>query len=397
MRSARFGFGDRAVCRRVLTAVVVLLLSVGRGPLGPRPTWAAGTDPVRLHASAGWGRPAVDDTTVYYLSKAHELFAVNRGTGRERWRRTLANNANLTAGIDVIVWRDLVVAGDGGVFAFDTRTGDLRWRFAPEDDLPGRFIGGVIDGALLVGSTTGGVAALELATGSVRWRTGVGAGRTTVFAPVSTGDLVVAAWAAFDQGPRSGGLVGLSVRDGAVRWRMQFPRSHGLLAASAAGPPMITHDSTIVSAATDGTVYGLSIASGNVAWILPPVPIPFSGGEHEDVRVVASAPPLAVVTSLSGRLSAVDLADRREAWRYVSPPDGSVGFGLTVRGPWAFVPFASGRMLIIDWRTGREKRWLGGLARRFDWPPVPAPESASDQMYLTGEDGLYVFDADPES
>lgn len=395
MRSARFGSSDWAVRRRAVT-VAALMLSVGRGPLSPRPTWAASADPVRLHASAGWGRPAVDGTTVYYLSKVHELFAVDRGTGRERWRRTLANDANLTAGIDVIAWRDLVIAGDGGVFAFDATTGNPRWRFAPEGDVPGRFIGGVIDGALLVGSTAGAVVALDLATGDVRWRTILRVGRVTVFAPVSTEDLVVATWTAFDEGPRFGGLVGLSVRDGTVRWRVSFPRSRALLAASAAGPPTITRDSTIVSAATDGTVYGLSTASGDVAWTLPPVPAALSGGEHEDVRAVASAPPLAVVTSLSGRLSAVDLADRREAWHYESPPDGSVGFALAIRGPWAFVPFASGRLLIIDWRTGREKRWLGGLARRFDWPPVPAPGSASGQMYVTGEDGLYVFEADLE-
>lgn len=377
----------------------VLMLGVGRGPSGPRPASASPADdvPVRLHASAGWGRPAVDRTSVYYLSKAHELFAIDRTTGRERWRRALSrDDSGLTAGIEIVVSDDVVVAGDGHVFAFHASTGEPRWQFAPEGDLPGRFIGAVADGTLFVGSTAGAVSALDLASGEVLWRTTLRDGRVSVFAPVVTGDLVVVAWTDFDEAPRSGGLAGLRARDGTVQWQTPFPRPHAWLAASAGGSPAVIGDA-VVGASTDGTVYALSRVDGTVVWTVPAVPPASSGGEHEDVRLVASASSLALITSNAGVLSAVDLGDRREVWRFVSPPDGSVGFSLTVRGALGFVPFASGRLLIVDARTGREKRWLGGPSQRFDWPPAWAQEPDDHQMFVTGEDGLYVFDTNLEN
>lgn len=398
MRPARFLSGKRGVVwRRAASAAAVLMLGAGRGPLGPRPASASPADDVlvRLHVSAGWGRPAVDRTSVYYLSKAHELLAVDRATGRERWRRALArDDGALPAGIEVVVSNDVVVAGDGQVFAFDASTGEPRWQFAAEGDRPGRFIGAVVDGAVFVGSAAGTVTALDLGGGEVRWRTRLRRGRTSVFAPVVAGDLVVVAWTDFDTTPRSGGLAGLRARDGTVQWQAAFPQSHALLAASATGPPAVVGDA-VVGAATDGTVYAFSRVDGTVVWRLPAVPPAFSGGEHEDVRLVVPAEEsLALVTSQAGLLCAVDLRDLREVWRVVSPPDGSVGFGLTVRGELAFVPFASGRLLVVDSRTGREKRWLGGPLQRFDWPPVSAPEPTNSDVYLTGEEGLYVFKAD---
>lgn len=398
MRPARFLSGRWGVAwRRVASAAAVVMLGVGRGPLGPRPASASTADDVlvRLHASAGWGRPAVDKTSVYYLSKAHDLFAIDRATGQERWRRALARDDGApTAGIEVVVSDNVVVAGDGHVFAFDASTGEPRWQFAPEGDRPGRFIGAVADGTVFVGSTAGTVTALDLGSGEVRWRTSLRRGRTSVFAPIVTGDLVVTAWTDFDTTPRSGGLAGLSARDGTVQWQTPFPRSHALLAASATGPPTVVGDA-VMGAATDGTVYAFSRVDGTVVWTLPAVPPAFTGGEHEDVRLVVPAEEsLALVTSQAGLLCAVDLRDVREVWRFVSPPDGSVGFGLTVRGALAFVPFASGRLLVVESQTGREKRWLGGPSQRFDWPPVPAPEPANRDVYLTGEEGLYVFRSD---
>jgi len=262
----------------------------------------------------------------------------------------------------------------------------------------------VHDGAVFAGSASGALIAVDASTGRERWHVHLSGGHVTVFAPVVDGELVVAAYTDFGTSPRSGGIVAVDAADGRRRWLTRFPRTSAVRAASAAGPPAVTAE-LVAAAATDGTVYVLSRTTGRVQWSVPPqMPTTLASAmamvlpsgesevplmtEHEDFRVVRVAGSRLIITSLAGVLTAVDLETRATIWRYQSPQDGSNGFDLNVHGEMAYVPFASGRLAIVDAKTGRALQVIGQPTQRFDWPPAVS----GDQLYLTSEDGLYVVD-----
>lgn len=424
-------------------AVAVVITEAWRCSPSGEHLRAASAHPTKLHGSSGWGRPAVDDRTVYYLSKRHELFAVDRHSGIERWRRSLGTASGVTAGTHVVRVRSVVIVGDGDVFAFDAQSGNSRWRLGQEvvHD-PGRFVGAVVptpivepdlsmlgrsrvadaplpsagpkevdgnlEGSIAIGSSSGTCTFVNPETGAQRGQVTVGGSRTIVFGPVADDDLVVAGFTDVTVSPRVGGIVAVTTHDSHVLWRAEFPRAVPELASGAAGPPVLV-GSLIYAAASDGTIYGLERATGRVRKRVPAVPFvepavgndptrsrgiqPSLGGRpraraHEDFRVIASLPPLLVITSLTGRLTAVAADTLQERWIYSSPPNGSNGFGVATHGSLLYLPFASGRLALVDLRTGTEVTTWGGPTQRFDWAPVVAGR----QGYLTAEDGLYVFD-----
>lgn len=399
---------------------------------------------VRLHDAAGWGVPAVDRQSVFYLSKHHELFSVERSTGRERWRQRLNAVDGLTQGIGVRLADGLVIVGDGDIFAFDADTGRRRWR-RPAGELraAGRFLGDVVDDAVIVGSASGRVAAIEVTTGQTRWQTAA-VSVATAAAPVkpvaavvplvpvmpvrpampvvpvvntdavvlpeataeaeSAGDgrsedrVVYVAYADFAGLPRRGGVVALSVRDGSVRSTWPFPESSG--PASAAGRPVRAGSLAFV-AATDGHVYGLGAIDGadhragsRVEWHWGPERLPFLADGVSDIRALAVAPGRVIISSLSGVLIGCSLAARGDCWRFSSPADGSNGFGVSVsvRQRLVFVPFASGRLGVVSLDAGHLVEMVRLPGSRFDWPPV----SAGDQTFVVAEDGLYELRASDE-
>jgi outer membrane protein assembly factor BamB len=346
--------------------------------------------PTRLHAAAGWGEPALDATTVYVLSRHHELFAVDRGSGAVQWRQPLADGPAATQGVNVLTAGRLVVAGDGGVFAFTGRTGTPVWRIGADGNAgrtPGRFIGSAVTDTIWLGSASGVVSAVDVSSGELRWRTQVAQAQVTVFAPVVDGDLLVAAFTDFAASPREGGLVAMDAGTGAIRWLSRFVSRAPPLPASAGGPPLIAGD-LVVAASSDGAIHVVRRVNGEERWTLPAV----AGGDllpaHEDFRALAVVRPHLIATSLSGVLVAYGLDAPVERWRFVSPPDGSIAFALTVADARVYVPFASGRLLVVSAADGRLIRVIGGGSRRFEWPAV----IGGGELYLVAEDGLYGCD-----
>ena len=147
----------------------------------------------------GRGTPALLGRTAFFLSRHHELVALDVRSGQMRWRRETRGPGATTAGTSVVVTPTTVVAGDGGLVAF-THAGVERWRFAPEHGgNAGVYLGDSAGNVLLAGSSVGRLWAMDTESGVVRWSLDVGKGRrATVFAPTVADGIVLAAFTAFD-------------------------------------------------------------------------------------------------------------------------------------------------------------------------------------------------------
>jgi len=356
---------------------------------------------VRIHASEGWGRPAVDTARVYFLSKRHELIAVARNTGLEEWRASLGRGMLLTAGTTVLIAGATVVAGDGDVFGFDCTTGALKWRFrSVEDDVPGRFVGASPDGLVLTGSRSGRVYAVDAETGALRWTSPTLGDHVLVYPPATAGEddvtddqgTIAVTYADFSGTPRTktGGVVLLDAAHGSVRWRTEFPDPGHGIGAAGVGPPALAGP-IVAAASSDGTVYGFDRSSGAIVWSLPPVGShdPAGGGapQVEDVRALA-VKGLLVATSLTGTLIGVDLRNGRELWRSVSPLDGSIAFAAVTDGQVAYLPHISGWLVAVNLADGTERWRVGGSGVRFEHPPAVFEH----RVYATSAEGLYAVD-----
>lgn len=360
--------------------------------------------PVRLHAGAGWGRPAVDRSTVYYLSKHHQLSAVDRPTHALRWTQRLNDAPGVTAGTTVGLAGDVVVAGDTDVFAFDRRSGRPRWRFVSGyDDSPGQFMAAPGGQLVVSGSGSGRLYALDAATGALRWRTPPLGEHVTVFVPVLDDPDVIAPFTDFGAAPRVGGVASFHGRSGALRWLVRFPPLDATRPVGAGGGVVATRRE-VFAAASDGTVYAFDRETGRRRRRWPPAPCSRGGGDpassadapaHErpadavdDFRALAVRGDTLLVSSLSGVLCAIGLADGRVRWQYASVLDGSIAFGMSLGARHLYLPYASGRLIAVRVDDGREQWRIGGPGHRFEWPPA----RGGGRLYASGEDGLYELD-----
>src|SRR6476659_684708 len=106
--------------------------------------------------AAGRGQPAVRGDTAWFLTRTHDVLAVDVGTGRLRWRRSTGEPGDETLGSSVVAVDDRIVAGDYALLAMDARTGQRLWRFEPSDGYgPGLYLGVAGNGLVFAGSPAG--------------------------------------------------------------------------------------------------------------------------------------------------------------------------------------------------------------------------------------------------
>lgn len=337
----------------------------------------------------GRGLPATDGGSVYFLSRRHELLAVDAATGRVRWRASTGGPGAATSGQRVVVAGSVAVAGDGALAAFDRSTGAPRWRFAPRDggfDV-GAYLGAAAQGVVLAGSRGGRLYAVDAETGRERWSVALvdGTVPSTVFEPEVDAGLVAAAFTVFTT-PNTGGVAVIDLRTGRTRWRTRFPMPAGAgLQGNASGGPVFA-EGLLLASRGDGVIHAFHRSSGALAWTLPALdagPL----GTRQDARPLALAGPLLVAGSSSGVVAAYDLVSRRERWRYTGQ-SGSVAFAVAADGRGVFVPYVGGRLVALDARTGVERWRIGHAAAGFVWPPLVL----ADRLIVVGSGaGFYAL------
>jgi outer membrane protein assembly factor BamB len=351
----------------------------------------------------GVGVPVADASTAYFLSKRHEVIAVDAAAGVPRWRQGTGEPGETTSGSVLLLAASLVVAGDYDVVAFDRQRGSVRWRFSPADGYgPGIYLGSAAGGLVFTGSPAGRAYAIDARTGTQRWSTlvmndsadnvatgVVGGHGTTVFQPVTDGGDVFAPYTTFTA-PTVGGVVALEATTGHVRWRAAFPRpADSSLGTGWAGGPLVVDDVVLVVSG-DGQIHGFNRGNGALRWSLSRVSQACPGAVgpvDRDFRSLAHSGRLVFAGSLTGCVVAFDLDTRRERWRY-SGEEGSVGWSLAADEEVLYVPYAGGRLIVVGMADGRP-RWDTGNGRQgFRWPPA----IANDRLYFASStQGFHAF------
>jgi outer membrane protein assembly factor BamB len=324
-------------------------------------------------AGEGRGTPAATDDDVYFLSKHHELVAIDRHVGRARWTRSTGVSAGFTDGSLVLASRSVIVTGDGDeVMAFDP-DGRARWRFTPAGAYgAGLYLGALAEGRVFAGSPSGALYAIDAETGAELWASRIGDRSMTVFAPAVDGDLVVAGFTRFSS-PPEGGLAALDAATGRVRWRISLDRPSPDASGAMTGGPLIA-GGEIGIAREDGTIQVRDAATGRLRYALPTVGEPAFGSAEpivHDFRALAHAGDALIAGSLTGTVIAYDLASGRERWRR-SPMESSVAFRLASDEATVYVPYLSGQIVALDALSGRERWRIGSGAGGFVWAPLPA-------------------------
>ena len=240
---------------------------------------------------------AVDDT-LYGINNNGEAFALNKQTGRPRWRRQIAiRNASAPAYFNGRLY--FANLEPGQVQALDADTGRTLWRRS----LPGRTESSpvVVRGKVLVGCECGTLYALGPRSGRVLWETDIG-GAIKGGPAVDNGIAYVGAY--------GGTVAAVRVAGGRVKW------SSGSQDAGLSGTGNFYATPTVAFGRvyignTDGRVYSFEKETGDLAWSQ-------STGDFVYAAAVAAdttdTPPTVYVGSYDGSFYAFDARSGDVRW-----------------------------------------------------------------------------------
>jgi outer membrane protein assembly factor BamB len=200
------------------------------------------------------------------------------------------------------------------------------------------------------GGRSGRTRVYDARTGRLRWshRTGPNA----FVLAVGAGQVVVA--------PQYGPLVGLELATGRERWRFGLAEGQGPEAGTIAGDTLFVGTSFPVEGAVDPpVVYALDVATGRQRWraVLDP------GTDLQWGAPVLAGGLVLVADTLShegsapaSHLHALDAASGRPRWAadLHAPTQGFFAQRPVVDGDLVYLPTASGMLLAVDTRSGRE-------------------------------------------
>jgi outer membrane protein assembly factor BamB len=154
--------------------------------------------------------PAVADGTVYAVTAAGTLFALDTADGQKRWRESVGDAATAPVATSANGKSFIVVGTNSGVVAVEAGSGEERWR-AETGKVQGSPA--VTEELVVFGDGRGVLYGIDLGSGDERWT-------------VETGGAIHGAPALADGvahvGSRDGHLYAVDTADGSVRWRVEL-------------------------------------------------------------------------------------------------------------------------------------------------------------------------------
>ena len=260
------------------------------------------------------------------------------------------------------------LAVDGGVSAFDLKTGQSLWQYPSKLPLTGGP--GVGGGLVVVGSLEGDVVALDAATGVEKWTSKVA--NEVLVAPAIGGGLVFVH-------SNDGRLTALDEVTGERRWFY----SPDLPALTVRGSGAITLGPGILFVGNDnGTLTAISMSDGNVIWTTP-VAEPDGRSELERMADVDGAAILEdttlYATSYKNHTVAIDGPSGRLMW----DRENGGPRGLAVSNSAVVVTDTTGHVWGLDRNTGSSLWQQDGLSFR----KVTAPAVQGDYAVVGDFEG----------
>jgi outer membrane protein assembly factor BamB len=266
--------------------------------------------------------PAVSAGIVYFSSYDGNFYAVDAKIGRLKWKFRTAGekrfegthlHGSLPAAeimpdpFDVylsspVIWGGKVFfgSGDGNIYALDATSGELDWKFKTGDVV--HASPAIADGMLFIGSWDSYFYALDTATGEQRWRFKTG-DDPDIHNQVGIQSSAAVLDGMVYFGCRDSHLYALDEHTGRKVWA--FP-THGAWVVTS---PAV-NDGTVYFATSDsGLFYGLGARNGSIIFSLK-----FNGWPTFSSPAVAGN--MVYVGSSAGKLTAIDLGQKKVSWTF---------------------------------------------------------------------------------
>jgi outer membrane protein assembly factor BamB len=146
------------------------------------------------------GQPVLDGDSVYFITSADYLIALETRTGKMRWRfnpgtgnRYSEEDMNADAGSfpapSVSGGLVFFSSHNGALYAVDTATGAEKWRFGTQEAWLSEPVS--FGGKVFVGTDEGNLCALDAVTGSKKWSVTMPREAASVSAPAVGAGVVV--------------------------------------------------------------------------------------------------------------------------------------------------------------------------------------------------------------
>lgn len=328
----------------------------------------------------GFGQPAFDGTTAFFVGDAHDLTAVDRHTGAIKWR-AVTNSSGLTGGYNAVVVGNTVALGDGSIVGINKSSGSILWTFAPSGvSSPGAWAMATDGIRIFTGSSSGLVFSINPVTGAELWRSPVvGSSQTMVRDPVLNGDLLFVCYKT-GQSPSTGGIAALEVATGALRWIKQFPQVPPFNEGGCF-PNAVVAGNVVAGGTHDGHIYALNAASGDILWS-------DSRPKNLGLRPLAAFGSVIVAGSTEGDVIAFEAAEGAKRWT-ANSGFGSIVYPIGIDSKAAYVNHF-GQVVAFDLITGKTL-WIAGDNPGTGGEFLYAPAVDSDRLYLGGTTGLHAL------
>jgi eukaryotic-like serine/threonine-protein kinase len=221
--------------------------------------------------------PAVSNGTVFVGSYDRYVYAINQSDGKQRW--AFKTQGRVTSSPAVYEGRVFIGSYDGNLYALDAKTGEQRWKFAfagehrftaphlhgsvPVAELmpdPYDFFlssPSVVQDTVYVGSGDGYVYALDTESGALRWK--FKTGNVVHAAPTVVNDTVyVGSWDSY--------FYALDAKTGMQRWRFKTGEDPNTYNQVGIQSSAVVSDGLVYFGCRDANLYALNAATGERVW-----------------------------------------------------------------------------------------------------------------------------------